>query len=82
MGIVRRFAARRCNHIDVRIISGIVSQPRSDLENAGVGVGAILQAVPVGISGLEARRVTRPQNLFATVGNQRHLARQHIDQFI
>ncbi len=79
---IGRCSARRRKHIDLRIIRGVVRDASSDFENTDFGAGAILQAVPVGIPGLEARGITWTQNFFAAVRDERHLAGQHIDKLI
>src|SRR5229473_6442318 len=79
MRIRRWFTAWRREHIDIRIIRGVVRDTRSDFENTDFGVGAILQAMPIGIPGLEAGRITGTQNFLAAVRDERHLTRQHID---
>src|SRR5216683_1973810 len=74
--------ARGHEHIDIRIIRGVVRDTSSDFENTDFGAGAILQAVPVGIAGFETSSITCAQNFFAAVRDERHLAGQHIDKLI
>src|SRR5712692_5454270 len=76
------FTARRREHIDIRIIRGVVRDTSSDFENTDFGAGAILQAVPVGIAGFETSSITCAQNFFAAVSGERHLARKHKDKLI
>lgn len=74
--------ARRREHIDVRIERGVVRDTSSDFENTDFGVRAILQAMPIGIPGLEARRITCTQSFFAAVRDERYLAGQNIDKLV
>ena len=80
MAVRRRPAARRNDHVDTWIICSIVSDARAHLENPDFRPGSILQAVPVGIPGLEASGITCTQHFFAALRDERHLAGQHIDE--
>src|SRR5229473_7848061 len=82
MRIRRWFTAWWREHIDIRIIRGVVRDTSSDFENTDFGVGAILQAMPIGIAGFETSSITCAQNFFAAVRDERHLAGQHIDKLI
>src|SRR5262249_54306123 len=75
-------AAGRGKHVGFRIVGGIVGEARSYFEKDCFRCRAVLQAVAVGIAGLEARTVAGSEHLGSTICDKRHLARDNIDEFI
>ena len=47
-----------------------------------VGGRAVLQAVTVGIAGLEARSISWSQHLRPAIADQRYLAAQNVDKLV
>src|SRR5262249_43811879 len=64
------------------IIAGIVLEAAADFEHDRIALRAVLQAMAVGIAGLEARAIAGAQNLFARIGDQHDLAGHHEDEFV
>lgn len=60
--------------VDVRVFGDVVVEARADFEEDGVGFGAILEVVTVGVARFEAGAVAWPKGLFARVRDEHDLA--------
>ena len=72
MSVDSGLASCRRNHVDVRVIGGIVVDSGPDLQNPGVTVGAVLQAMTVGVASREPGGVAWAKHFF---GHRRSPAR-------
>src|SRR5690349_6308219 len=81
-GIDGGLAAGWCNHVDIRVVGRVACDPGADFEDLGVTLRAVLQAMPVGVSGREPGGVAGAQHLLAAVGDEHDLARKHIDELV
>src|SRR4051812_1405529 len=75
-------AAGRRHHVDIGIIADRAQGAAADFQHLGVGAGAVLQAMAVAVVRRKTGGVAGAQYLFAHVGDQHDLARQHIDEFV
>src|SRR5436190_16327645 len=76
------FAAGRRDHVDAGVIADRALLARADLEQLRVLIGAILQTVAVPFIGRKPGRVAGTQHLFALIGAEHNLAREHIDELV
>src|SRR5437868_5608885 len=75
-------AAGRRDHVDAGVIADRALLARADLEQLRVLIGAILQTVAVPFIGRKPGRVAGMQHLFAVIGDEHNLAREHIDELV
>src|SRR5438477_6355695 len=75
-------AAGRRDHVDAGVIADGALLARADLEQLRVLVGAILQTVAVPFIGRKPGGVAGMQHLFALIGDEHDLAREHIDELV
>jgi hypothetical protein len=81
--LARKFAAAgRHLQIDIGISGFVVYASRTDLKKDGFAFGAVLQVMTIGDACLEAGTVSRPQYLFARIGDQHELAFQDLNKLI
>src|SRR3984893_1981714 len=82
VGVDGGLAARRRDHVDIRVIGLIVGNAGPDLEYLHVALRAVLEAMAVRILGGEPCRVARAQYFFTIVGDQHDLPGEHIDELV
>src|SRR6266568_6996956 len=68
-GVDRGFAVCRRDHVDIGVIAGVVENAAPDLEDLGVALRAILEAMAVRIPGAEPGRVAGAQGFLSVVGH-------------
>src|SRR5690606_26122271 len=71
------------DHVDVGIVAGVLGgTARTDFQQHGLAITAVLDLVAVGDARLEAGAVAGAQQGFALVLDQHHLAVQHPDELV
>src|SRR5262245_56673769 len=70
------------HHVDVGIVRSFRRRAGADLDDYGVAVAAVHQAMAVRQAGLPGRRLAGPQHGLAAVLAQNHLAFEHVDELV
>jgi len=82
VGIDGGLAASRCDHVDIRVMGRVAGYAGADFEHLGVTLRAVLQAMPVRISGRKPGRIARAQNLLAAIGDEHDLAGNDVNELV
>src|SRR5271155_2598403 len=81
-GVDGAIAIGLSDHVDIGVVGRFTGNTSADFEHPGVPVRAVLQTMPIGVSGREPGRIAGAQHLFSAVSDQHHLAGEDIDELV